>query len=82
MSDSLRHYELTVASQAPLSKGFSRQECWSGLPCPPPQDLREPVVEPASLMSPALAGKFFATRATWDAYSHSQLIHYKGTNII
>ena len=29
----------TVAHQAPLSMGFSRQECWSGLPCPPPGDL-------------------------------------------
>ena len=32
----------TVAGQAPLSMGFSRQEYWSGLPCPPPRDLPEP----------------------------------------
>ena len=32
----------TVACQAPLSKGFSRQAHWSGLPCPPPRDLPEP----------------------------------------
>ena len=39
----------TVARQAPLSTGFSRQEHWSGLPCPPPGDLPEPGMEPASL---------------------------------
>ena len=46
----------TVSLQAPLSKGFSRQEYWSGLPCPPPGDLLDPGMEPKSLMSPALAG--------------------------
>ena len=39
----------TVARQAPLSTGFSRQECWSGLPCPPPGDLPNPGMEPGSL---------------------------------
>ena len=43
----------TVARQAPLSMGFSRQEYWSGLPCPPPGDLPDPGIKPASLMSPA-----------------------------
>ena len=38
----------TVARQAPLSMGFSRQEYWSGLPCPPPGDLSYPVIEPVS----------------------------------
>ena len=42
------------AQQAPLSMGFSRQEYWSGLPCPPPGDLPKPGIEPMSLMSPAL----------------------------
>ena len=51
----------TVAHQAPLSKGFSRQEHWSGLPFPPPGDLPDPGAEPASLTSPALAGRFFTT---------------------
>ena len=55
----------TAALQAPLSMGFSRQEFWSGLPCPPPGDLPNPGIEPASLMSPALAGGFFTTSATW-----------------
>ena len=39
----------TVALQAPLSMGFFRQEYWSGLPCPPPGDLPDPGIEPASL---------------------------------
>ena len=37
----------TVAHQAPLSSGFSRQEDWSGLPCPPPGDLPDPGIKPA-----------------------------------
>ena len=49
----------TVARQAPLSVGFSRQEYWSGLPFPPPGDLPDPGIKPASLVSPALAGGFF-----------------------
>ena len=48
----------TVALQAPLSVGFSRQEYWSGLPYPPPGDLLDPGIEPTSLVSPALAGGF------------------------
>jgi len=54
----------TAAHQAPLSKGFSRQEYWNGLPCSPPGDLPDPGIEPASLMSLALAGEFFTT---WEA---------------
>ena len=56
----------TVARQAPLSMGFSRQEYWSGLPCPPPGDLPDPGNEPMSLMSNALAGDLFTTAATWE----------------
>ena len=41
--------------------GFSRQEYWSGLPCPPPGDLPDPGIELESLMSPALAGGFVST---------------------
>ena len=44
----------TVAHQAPLSMGFSRQEYWSGLPCPSPRDLPDPKTDPTFLMSPAL----------------------------
>ena len=61
----------TVALQAPLSMGFSRQEHWSGLPCPPPGDLPDPGVKPTSLTSPALAGGFFTISATWEALLHS-----------
>ena len=50
----------TVACQAPLSVGFSRQEYWSGLPFPSPGDLPNPGMESGS---PALAGGFFATVA-------------------
>ena len=50
-----------------LSIGFSKQKYWSGLPCPPPGDLTDPWMEPASLMSPALSGGFFTTSATWEA---------------
>ena len=54
----------TVAHQAPLSMGFSKQEYWSGLPFPSPGDLRDPGIEPVSLMSPTLAGGLFTTSAT------------------
>ena len=57
----------TVAHQAPLSMGFCRQECWSGLPCPLPGDLPNSGSEPAPLTSPALAGRFFTTSATCEA---------------
>ncbi len=57
----------TVACQAPLSMEFSRQEYWSGLSCPSPGDLPDPGIEPTSLMSPALAGRFFTTSTTWQA---------------
>ena len=44
----------SLAHQAPLSMGFSRQEHWSGLPCSPPGDLPNPRIEPASPMAPEL----------------------------
>ena len=55
-----------IACQAPLSIEFSRQEYYSGLPCPPPGDLPDPGIEPMSLKTP-LAGRFFATSTTWEA---------------
>ena len=60
----------TIAHQAPLSMRFSRQEHWSGLPCPPAGDPPYPGTESASLMSPAspaLASGFFTTGATWES---------------
>ena len=47
--------------QAPLSVGFSRQEYWSGLPSPPPEDLSNSEIRPESLTYPALASGFFTT---------------------
>ena len=59
----------TVAFQALVSMGFSRQEYWSGLPFPHPGDLSEPGIESTSLMSPVLAGGVFTTSATSEAHS-------------
>ena len=56
----------TEACQAPLSMGFSKQEYWSGLPCPPPGDLPDLGMEPTSLMSSTMAGEFFTTSTTWE----------------
>ena len=50
----------TVAHQAPLCTEFPRQEYWSGLPFPSPQDLPDPGIEPES---PALSGGFFITES-------------------
>ena len=57
----------TVAYQAPLSMGFSRQGYWSGMPFPSPGDLPDPGIEFECLMSPALGGRFFKISATWEA---------------
>ena len=65
----------TVAHQAPLSMGFSRQEYWSGLPCTPLGELPNPGIKPMSLMSPALSGRFLATSATWEAKLNVHNIH-------
>ena len=68
---SLSHVRLcvtlrTVARQASLALGFSRQEYWSGLPCPPPGDLPDSGIKPISPMPPALAGRISVTSATWE----------------
>ena len=57
----------TIACEAPLSMRFSRQEYWSGLPCPPPGDLPNPGIKPVSLRSLASAGMFFTTSTTQEA---------------
>ena len=64
MSDSLRPHG---TRHAPLSMEFSRQEYWSGFPCPTRGDLPDPGIEPMSHTSPALAGGFFTTSTTWKA---------------
>ena len=59
MSDSATQW--TVAHQGALSMGFSRQEYWSGLPFPPPEDLPDPGTESSTPASHELAGGFFPT---------------------
>ena len=54
----------TVAHQAPLFMGFSRQECWSGLPFPPPGNLPDPGIKPTSPASPALQADSFTMEPT------------------
>ena len=54
----------TVTLQVPLSIWCSRQKYWSGLPCPPPGDIPDPEIKPASLMPPSLAGGLFITSTT------------------
>ena len=64
----------TRACQAICPWGFSRREYRSGLQCPPAGELLEPGIEPATLRSPALAGGFLTTNATWEA--PSLITHY------
>ena len=65
----------TVAHQAPLSMGFSRQEYWNGLLLSSPGDRPDPGVEPASLTS-ALAGRFFTASTTWEAWVKAYFFEY------
>ena len=65
----------TIARQASLSMGFSRQEYWSGLPCPLPGDLWKPETERASPMSPVLAGRFFTTSTIWEPHILSGILN-------
>ena len=58
----------TVTYQATLTMGFSRQECWSGLPFPSPGDLPDPGIEP---VSPALASGFFIAEAPGKSCTYS-----------
>ena len=60
------YYIYYIALHTPLSLGFSRQAYWNGLPCPPLGDLPNPGIELMPLTSPALAGGFFTTSATWE----------------
>ena len=83
MSDSATPW--TVACQAPLSMGFSRQEYWSGLPFPSPGDLPDPGIEPLSVRSPALASGFITTSITWEASSYLLLnddLYRKETDLV
>ena len=73
MSDSVTPW--IVAHQAPLSLELSRQEYWSGVPFPSPEDLPDPGMEPASLVSPALAGGFFTTSARGEVQDLFFILH-------
>ena len=53
-----------------LVHGILQARHWRGLPCPPPGDLPNPGIKPESPMSPALAGRFFTTSATWEVPIH------------
>ena len=70
----------TVACQTPLPMEFSRQEDSSGLPFPSPGDLPDPRIEPESLTTSTLAGRFFTTSTTWEAY-RDQMVEIK-TSIV
>ena len=61
----------TVVRRAPLNMGFSSQECWSGLPFPPPADLPNPGVGPMSPASAAMADRFFATESPGKPISYN-----------
>ena len=71
----------TIAHQAPLSMGFSRQEYWSWLPFPTLGDLSNARIEPATLICPTLAGRFFTTSANWEAHIKLNVILRKNTTI-
>ena len=69
----------TVACQAPLSKGFSRPEYWSGLPCPPLGDLPNRGIELPSLYISCIAGGFFITSTTWETPAIIDILIFKAT---
>ena len=69
VSDSFFEAAWTVAHQAPLTMEFSRQEYWSGVPFPTPQDLPNPGIEPMSLESHTMAVEFFTTSTTWETHT-------------
>ena len=79
----------TVAHQAPLSMGFSRQEPWSGLPCPSPGDLPDPGIKPRS---PAFQANYYPSEPSgklkdkgirpfffsfkWSLFLFTQILYY------
>ena len=69
----------TVGCQAPLSMGFFRQEYQSGLPFSSPGDPPNPGIKPTSLTCSALAGRFFTTNATWEAWELGLAFSYRNT---
>ena len=71
----------TVALQAPLSVGILQARMLAWLPVPPPGCFPDPGIKPVSLMSPALAGRFFTTSATWEAQSIPLVFNKNKENI-
>ena len=70
-AQTLRHFQLfvtpkAVVNQAPLSMGFFWQEYWNGVPLRPPGNVPGPEIEPESLTSPAMIGRFLSSGATWE----------------
>ena len=73
----------TVAHQVSLSMGFSRQEYWSGLPCPSPRDLPNPGIEPVSPEASALAGGLFTTEPLEKpSYTYTHILFFRLFSII
>ena len=70
----------TVARQAPLCEGLSRQEYWSGLPCPPPGDLPDPGIGPMSPVTPALQADSFPLSHHRSHYSRL-VIYFKYSSV-
>ena len=69
---------MDYSHQAPLPIEFPRQEAWSRVPFPTPEDLRNPGIEAVSLESLALASRFFVTSTTSEAHSSNKhfLLHF------
>ena len=63
----------TIACQASLSIEFSVPDYWSGLPCPPPEDLPDPGFKPTSHIL-CIGRAFFTTHTTWEALSHVYMV--------
>ena len=80
MSDSWTLW--TVALQASLSTGFSRQEYWNGLPFFPPGDIPDPGIKPRSPSSPALASRFFYHCPNWKAPTRAYYLAIKKNEVL
>ena len=72
----------TVALQAPLSMGFSFQEYWSGLPCPPPGDLPSPMIKPVSPVAPSLYADSLLLSHGEALYVYVRLIHFVALRLL
>ena len=72
----------TVAHQAPLSMGFSRQEYLNGFLFPPPGDLPDPGIKPGSLASVALGGRFFTSNAAWKVHKNNKCAVSSGADLL